>query len=420
MANDDGAFEARPSEAEHTDPPSDDHSAGNADAKCGAGGGGGDGNLFLTCLRLRFEERGCWSDALDEVDSFRQPGAQDDTDGDSDDLKVPEGQIQVSAQPSAVVCPTSSAGSSPMRQSPTWRERIGFRRRLETAAAEPRPSLRHHARNILWQQRAVRRMRSLRLGAGPPLGFGAVGPNVSLEAPSPGRSAVAARRPGAFGSDGGIACTSRPLLPEMPAGAGRRGRATSRRYFFEVQVPEVAKGTTESMSLGFAWSAGASGAAELASAKTARGLPLALVVGGDLPRAYCCGRVVGTEIGWRPILHVREGSVVGAVLEVSRCAALPDSEQAFRASLAVLQDGSKRAEVVMDLEPGSGDDAALLGVLSDPSLDPYGVVELCGNVRRVQLYSGPPHVHGQLLQARVGIGTEAPSPLGGGNAVSCF
>ncbi|CAE8587699.1 unnamed protein product [Polarella glacialis] len=182
----------------------------------------------------------------------------------------------------------------------------------------------------------------------------------------------------------------------------------TRRYYFELEVLEIAdKRSSKTLSLGFAWRLpqgllideseetelqrqDSMASLELRRSipkgverrpsisawvrgsglpESAAALPRSVVIGGDLPKAFVGGQEVARiNTGWRPLLDLVPGSVLGALLEVDA------GDEQMR--LAVFQDGERRAFA----------EAPVPRDWRWPSLgDPSGVVDVCGNVLRVAL-----------------------------------
>ncbi|CAE8663927.1 unnamed protein product, partial [Polarella glacialis] len=97
----------------------------------------------------------------------------------------------------------------------------------------------------------------------------------------------------------------------------------------------------------------------------ARQLPRSFVVGGDLPRAYLGGVELRKVSGWRPITDVQVGTVLGVLLEV----------EAKRLRLSVFQDGVRKC---CEEAPRHAEWQG----------QPFGVVDVCGTVRSVELRQG--------------------------------
>lgn len=217
--------------------------------------------------------------------------------------------------------------------------------------------------------------------------FGPCGRNVELSAREGDSTQVLATR--SSGLVDAVTLTSE--LPRLPT-----ERAECAKYYFEFDVLEVSeKRTNRTLSLGFAWmlpqgileEQGAGDSSEAAAARpslkraasswvptgalpeSASQLPRSFVVGGDLPKALLGGREVGKVQGWRPLLDVVAGTVLGALLEVD--------DAILR--IKVMQDGRERC--------------CIEGPLPDewrwPNLvAPNGVVDVCGKITQVALRQG--------------------------------
>jgi len=192
-----------------------------------------------------------------------------------------------------------------------------------------------------------------------PLAFGACGRDAQLKVPygaQPGElPSVVVRKSGLVN---GLALTAAPLAPIS-------SQSAPQRYYFEVEVlrtSEKPRGTTRTVSIGFAWS-DAAGFGYLP--EQANQLRRALVAGGDLPRAHLDGSEVKKLSGWRPLVDVGEGAVLGAMLEV----------EAELLRLVIFQDGKQRCSV------------EVAHTLSWPG-EPHGVVDVCGTVQQVALRQG--------------------------------
>lgn len=189
-----------------------------------------------------------------------------------------------------------------------------------------------------------------------PISFGVCGHNTKLEVPygaQPGElPSVASRSTGLLH---GLALTAAPLS-QIPS------PDTLQRYYFEFEVLKVAeksRGTTRTVSLGFTWP---ESKGTVALPEQAGQLSRAFVAGGDLPRAYFDGCELMKISGWRPLLEVCQGTVLGAMLEID--------DTVLR--LTIFQDGKKRCSVeAVQALSWSG--------------EPHGVVDVCGTVQQVAL-----------------------------------
>jgi len=259
------------------------------------------------------------------------------------------------------------------------------------------------------------------------MGFGACGQNVALSAASgapPGAPpGVAARTTGLVQA---VALTAAPLPLQVPALAEPSGSVDVAslvfplRYYFEVEVLEVLEQrSSKTLALGFAWplcvpeplpappvpaSEAAAPTPEAAVPtwvvsgrlpENASALPRSFVVGGDLPKVHLAGKELGKVSGWRPILDVGAGAVLGALLEVdvSTC------------RLTIFQNSELRFTTEASLPEG------WTGA-------PYGIVDVCGTVRRVQLRQGalPPSQEASAAAAAVLAATDGAEATAGGDA----
>lgn len=179
----------------------------------------------------------------------------------------------------------------------------------------------------------------------------------------------------AFGAHGlnveladGCACRSNGLTKALALTAeplkelDRLELTDNRCFYFEFEVVGVSeKRTSRTLALGFAWDADR-------LPDTAAEMPRSIVVGGDLPRAHFNGREFGKVSGWRPLVDVGAGSILGALLEVGSCSLTAN----------IFQDGRRRCSVEVPLP----DEARWLQEA------PFGVIDVCGSVTRVTLRSG--------------------------------
>lgn len=92
------------------------------------------------------------------------------------------------------------------------------------------------------------------------------------------------------------------------------------------------------------------------------GLPRSFSIGGDLPRVHLGCQELCKISGWRPLMELEVGSVVGALLE----------ETPVGRRLTVVQDGTARCSAEAPVPAEWGDEV-------------YGVVDVCGTVQRVEL-----------------------------------
>lgn len=232
----------------------------------------------------------------------------------------------------------------------------------------------------------------------PRIGFGACGRSVKLlKAPaalgvlvdSEWMSTIAERTHGLLH---GVSFTSAALRPCLSVPGVRR-------FYFEFSVLEaMSRGTSRTLSMGFAWpptpeQADSRGGwdeeglpirsvsrdsllrrVEGQEAKASRSLPesstqlpYAFVVGGDLPRAYLGARDLGKVSGWRPLREAKPGSRLGCLLEQDW-----DLDSCSNWRLSVLLDGTRRC--CIEAEPPNWGPGA-----------PHGLVDVCGSVKRVRL-----------------------------------
>merc|ERR1712217_816902 len=180
-----------------------------------------------------------------------------------------------------------------------------------------------------------------------------------------------------------------PECTHASAGAAEE-RVTLRHYYFEFSVLEVDPCTTRTLMLGFVWQPpGTVDREQVCKANlfdtmkapvlpaTASELPQAFVIGGDPPRWFFAGRDLGKIAGWSPLIHTVSGSVFGALLEVRYASGKDAAPPLLR--FVLFQDGKRCAEHVVELiRP---EDAWVLL----PGPGPHGLIDICGNVRKVQL-----------------------------------
>eukprot|EP00928_Gymnodinium_smaydae_P092493 TRINITY_DN7637_c0_g1_i1.p1 TRINITY_DN7637_c0_g1~~TRINITY_DN7637_c0_g1_i1.p1 ORF type:complete len:671 (-),score=167.49 TRINITY_DN7637_c0_g1_i1:51-2063(-) len=217
------------------------------------------------------------------------------------------------------------------------------------------------------------------------LGFGRCGKEVELVEGSAAAGVLTiARR--ISGVVNGLAFTSAPLTPMDAAATGDAGATSElsgeRSYYYELEIREVAeKRQGRTLVLGFAWplTSGQDTSADVDWGRlpeTAAELSRAFVLGGDLPRAYLAGSDLGKVTGWRPLLELSGGTMIGALLRV-----LGDTLR-----LSIIQDGVPRCTAEATLPAGWG------------ACDPHGVVDVCGTVHSVELRQGvcPPQAAGIL------------------------
>jgi len=338
------------------------------------------GNLFLTCLRLRFEERGSWSKALESPAGgnsgcFGHGGERESTPPPprpgSPYASPAEGVADEVAEPAELPAAFTAPASPPQRDSQplgsaevrlSWREWMGL---------SPWGSTRAYARRLLKGE-------SRRAGSAA-LAFGRAGLGVELLPAEEGHwepLVVAARKERA--KDHALALTAAPLTPR-PASETGCCEDGVRRYYFELEVLETSRGTAQTCSLGFAWAPPSEGPLPPVLGE----LPRTLSVGGEPLRARLCGRDLGKVAGWRPAVHLQEGSVVGALLEVRAPTTGTSPSEPILLRMLVLQDGEARAELHAKLAAEDG-----AGWAASPELAPHGAVDIAGNVRRVRLHRG--------------------------------
>jgi len=209
-----------------------------------------------------------------------------------------------------------------------------------------------------------------------------------------------------------LTATPVPVLPTttheaLSSGGGSR-RVLQQRYF-EVELLEwIKEKTTKAFAIGFAWppsgsqqqqqqpgalvrrsssmsstpdrggggEASASSTSRLGSPswgrlpETAGQLRQAFVAGGDLPKVYLDGQELGKVQGWRPLLDLSQGAVVGALLE---------EHEGGDLRLTIVQNGVRRWTSAPARRPASW---------TTSGGEPHGVVDICGNARQVQLRQG--------------------------------
>lgn len=325
------------------------------------------GDLYLTCLRLRVEESGGW------------------------------GKFLEASEPEPSEAPARAAWAPPLREdlsptaqaarSPTWKEWAGRRRGWEGYWAGDM------ARGLVRSWRQRRRT----VGASPASAFGLAGANVELLPDNPDAAQASLLEAPQWQTPTVVACrclnsavhavavTSAPLpattayRPADPSEAWPGAQC----FYFELEVLELEVGMADAMAMGFAWEPPLE-AARLPVAASA--LPRSLVLGGDLPCTYFDTIDLGRVHGWRPLVHVAQGSIVGALLEIcwkggkrgSNPSALP-GRGLPEMRLSIFQDGTRRASVrpLLPQDPGAW--------LPRQAAGPHGVVDLRGGVRRVRL-----------------------------------
>lgn len=356
----------------------------------------GGGNLFLVALKLRFEEDGSWEAALgsgrpseDSLDLKLRDGASTSTPPAADESAGEAADEAAAAPPLSA---RSVSSESPSKVKSTWKDWAGRENGGEG----------YRAFDI------VRGLGKLLLGKGAQqaaadaaLSFGVAGGNVEL-LPDPADAAGAAERALviAFRLDGAgedsVALTSRPLptLASLAPLSARRpsmdassipAEPTQTQYYFEFEVTEVDPLRPRTLSFGFAWEPWESwidGDAPSAGISVASRLRYSFIVGGELPRYHFGGRDRGKLLSWRPRIDVVDGSVLGALLEVREDAAEGSGADSRALRLLVFQDGALRTEVVEKIRLSADSWAEALRT------GPHGVVDVCGNVRCVQLRQG--------------------------------
>eukprot|EP00929_Paragymnodinium_shiwhaense_P087199 TRINITY_DN47466_c0_g1_i1.p1 TRINITY_DN47466_c0_g1~~TRINITY_DN47466_c0_g1_i1.p1 ORF type:complete len:548 (-),score=129.88 TRINITY_DN47466_c0_g1_i1:84-1727(-) len=214
----------------------------------------------------------------------------------------------------------------------------------------------------------------------PALGFGACGLNIELESLATGKAEslpIIARR--AQSVLHGVVLTAERLSSEVISEA-------KRRVFFEVRVLDAAsKGTSRTLSLGFVWPSPAEASSFCCSRGTngrlsgrrslsfdnghrapfpenAKDMPHAVVIGDGLPKLHIGGVEVQKLTGWRPLRQIATGCLVGCLLE--------QAVDVWR--ISVLQD--RKPVCSAEFAPRPWATGA-----------PYGVVDVCGAVKRVEM-----------------------------------
>lgn len=297
---------------------------------------GGGGNLFLIVLRLRVEERGSWSKALE-----------------TPEIKAIE---EVEELQEAVEDFVETASMIERRR--TWKEYSG--RRHGSDAFVPGDIARG-----LW--RAY--LRNTRLNKEGSRVFSVVGSRLRLIKGDEGLFNVVERTL-ADPNDllNGVAITAAALASRSP----KTKTPALRRFYFEFQVENIENGLLDTLELGFVWGP-PTRVRDLP--EVAHMLPRSLVVGGETPRAYLDGHDIGKVNGWRPLVHVTRNSRIGALLEVQG----PRGSEPGSLMFKVYQDDDARAE--MRWEPETFDGGKLKA--------PHGVVDVKGCVRQVRLLDVP-------------------------------
>mmetsp|Transcript_53119 Transcript_53119/g.84506 ORF Transcript_53119/g.84506 Transcript_53119/m.84506 type:complete len:591 (+) Transcript_53119:81-1853(+) len=238
----------------------------------------------------------------------------------------------------------------------------------------------------------------------PRIGFGQVGRNIELLRVRGGGAAafswlpvIAARPEGLLH---GVSFTAERLTALAPSVHACRG---SHRYYFELLVLEAtSSGTVRSISLGFAWppasaseetpaddwngksfatsvasfattesdaeqlrrnfSLGAEVLAGRSLPESSRELPYGFCVGGEPCKSFLAGQETARISGWRPVKDVSSGTRLGCLLE----------QDASNLRLNIFQDGVHRCKAEV------ASPAWAAGA-------PYGIIDVCGSVRKVQL-----------------------------------
>lgn len=326
------------------------------------------GNLFLTCLRLRFQERGSWTKALTRPDEDDDVMQEQSSELQRRDLEPVGG---TSAAGSASTSP--SACSSPSRPPGATRRLLRrFLARHDEQATDgygsPSGSPARCSRRLSWLC---------------PLAFGAASDGLQLE-PSAEGKLFSRRRIDtvrlAHTGQRGVAMTSGFLRKCASTSSSLGFPAATCAYYFEIEVLETSTGATSTLSLGFAWP-------ELSNMELEPQalvhLPHSFAMGGELPKAHFGGVELDRPIAWRPILHLRPGSVCGALLET-----WPDSDAlAAQLRLSIFQDGVVQTEAfVAGAQVSSLSEAAACTLAAATNgLPPHGLVEITGSVVAVRL-----------------------------------
>lgn len=328
------------------------------------------GNLFLTCLRLRFQERGSWTKAL--------------TRPDEDDDVMHEQSSDVQRRDLEPVGGTSEAGSgstSPPACSSPSRPPGATRRLLRRILAKHD----EQATNGYGSPSGSPARRSRRLSWRCPLAFGAASDGLQLESGVEGklftRRRVDTVRLTNTGQRG-VAMTAGPLRKCANTSSSLSGAFPPAMCacYFEIEVLETNPGATSTLSLGFAWPDLSN--MELEPQALVH-LPHSFAMGGELPKAHFGGVELDRPIAWRPILHLRPGSVCGALLET-----WPDSTAlAAQLRLSIFQDGVVQTEALVAGAQVSllSEAAACTVAAATEGLSPHGLVEIAGSVVAVRL-----------------------------------
>lgn len=370
------------------------------------------GNIYLTCLRLRFEERGSWSKALARPSSADAPREQTEPLADESELAM--GQTL-----------SEQMGSA----SPSWRERAGLPPPGSTRAMLKRWLVRRHTFSPestppgsqdaspptpSTPSSPLPNTASWRWLKGRPA-FGWAGANISLassDAAAEGASQVPDIANRDAGTDlKGVVLTALPL-PNLSSAFGRRpsaldvasptraglGSVLLGSFYFEIAVLDVVPYRTRTLSLGFCWDFSEA----LVLPDMARDLPRSLIAGGDLPvEVRLGGRSLCKLVSWRPIVHVVQDSIVGALLEVWSSGPSASRAESAALRLVLVQDDEVREIIVVKpdtLDPAEAQSLAAWTLATKLgrrcAVAPHGVVDVCGGVRSLRLLrtGSPPSV----------------------------
>jgi len=331
--------------------------------------GGDGGNIFLTCLRIRFEERGSWSKALADPPDL-QDGAKVD--------KL-EGVV-------AAGCGSPTSVESPKGR--LQKDKSGYLRRLNVPMRSEEESSSSNS------SPSPRKMRSKLCS----LAFGYASETVMLQQSDTtssrfwgralGGNDVAAKHPCPPGelAAGGLATTANPLRPlrgQISSKVSRGLPSARAAYYFELEILETDLETTSTVSLGFCFVGGKRLQEPLPL--SARELPGAFMLGGELPKAHFGSTEIGSSLEWRPLIHVQRGSRIGGLLEVRDMSSGPRELPILRFS--IFQDGTLRTEAsicssTMALLTQENQDAVSAAAAGQR---PFGLVEVAGNVRSLKL-----------------------------------
>lgn len=325
-----------------------DFEAPAALAQVSAPGRQGGGDLFLTCFRLRFEERGSWTQASDLPTEDQQGPDQ-------------EKRMAAAAAPEL---------ATPKR-APTWKEWSGRQRgndgfRLDDLVLKPIAPLRRRygrgtgpafARCSANAEIHAGGVEALRCDGASTHGIVVTAPllSVSLRSTDP------------QGAPQGQGQSSYSVRPSSSRFSSIFSKAAVELYYFELIASRVSSNTTRSVMLGFCWDIPAQGPDPGLWPEFAEQLPRSFVIGGD------------NVNGWRPVIHVMNDAKIGVLLEVRKDqrsrwsfpGAAGDLTPPMSSKIVIFQDGSKVTEVSQEM----------------PHEDrcPHGIVDLCGNVGKVGL-----------------------------------